>query len=266
MDNKSSTFRCINASLKCIYECIFLVSSSSACVGDMKYEMAIIWLKPFLIYFTLKFAVSWTMFGILLFEALDVLSQIVPVHLHSVLLVGELVHYSPEFSHLILVQITDPRRAFAPHLLQLRDQDLILLLQKSHFIYETGKPVVEMLHLRFLIGSVGFKLGVDGVGEPEVQSLGGESGHRRAPAHPRALAHVGWRRGGRAAVGHARGCAHRAAVLPAGVSGPKRRWSLSSEHPFVRRCVCSAGHCNPLVLGYSWSQRLLSRTTAPCPD
>ncbi len=266
MDIKSSTFRCINAPLKCIYECIFLISSSSVCVGDMKYEIAIIWLKPFLIYFRLKFAVSWTMFGILLFEALDVLSQIVPVHLHSVLLVGELVHYSPEFSHLILVQITDPGRAFAPHLLQLRDQDLILLLQKSHFIYETGKPVVEMLHLRFLIGSVGFKLGVDGVGEPEVQSLGGwvwASARSCAPSRPCSC---------RMETRRTRCCRTRARLCAPGCcTAGWCKWTEASlvallRTSFCRRCVCSVGHCNPLVLGYSWSQRLLSRTTAPCPD
>lgn len=183
----------------------------------------------------ISFCLFARLLDILLFEALDVLSQIVPVHLHSGLLVGELVHLSPQFSHLILVQITDPGRAFALHLVQLRDQNLILLLQKSHFFYVTGEPVVEMLHLRFLIGSVGFKLDVDGVGEPKIQCIGGESGQGRAGAHPRALAHVdGWRR---AAVGPAHGCAHWAAVLPTRVSGPSHRCSLPTEHPFIRRCA-----------------------------
>lgn len=110
---------------------------------------------------------------LLLSQPLDVVHQVVPVNVHPGLLVGQLIHLTPQVPHLILVQISDPGGAFAPQLLQLRQQDLVLLLQESHLLDVAGESVVERLHLCLLVGAVRDELGVYGVGQGKVQVLGG---------------------------------------------------------------------------------------------
>ena len=168
---------------------------------------------------------------LLLSQAVDVVRQVVPVHLHPGPLVGELVHLAPQLPHLVLVQIRHPGRAFAPQLLQLRQQDLVLLLQEAHLVDVAGEAVVERLHLRLLVGAVREEVAVDGVGQGEVQVLGGQPGHGRAAPEPLRLGRVNGRRGGEA-VGHPGG-AHRAGELAAGVA--PRRDPLSAEHLLVGR-------------------------------
>lgn len=167
---------------------------------------------------------------LLLSQPVDVVCQIVPVNFHPGLLVGELVHLAPQLPHLILVQISDAGRAFAPQLLQLRQQDLVLLLQETDFIYVAGEAVIERLHLSFLIGAVRYELAVYGVGQGEVQVLGGQPGHGRAAAEPLGLRCVDGRGGGEPER-YPRG-AHRDRVLTAGVAAPNRV-SIPSKHLFV---------------------------------
>lgn len=58
----------------------------------------------------------------------DVVGEVVPLHFHACLVVGELVHLSPQLPHLLLVQVAQAGRALALELLQLGQQDFILLL------------------------------------------------------------------------------------------------------------------------------------------
>lgn len=177
---------------------------------------------------------------LLLSQPLDVVHQVVPVDFHPGLLVGQLVHLTPQVPHLVLVQISDSGGAFAPQLLQLRQQDLVLLLQEAHLFDVAGEPVVERLHLRLLVGAVGDELGVDGVGQGEVQVLGGQTGHGGAAPEPLGLHRVDGGSGGEA-VRYPRG-AQRAGELTAGVVGPGDD-SVSPKHPLVRRMrSCSLRH------------------------
>lgn len=169
---------------------------------------------------------------LLLSQPLDVVHQVVAVNFHPGLLVGQLIYLTPQVTHLVLVQISDSGGAFAPQLLQLRQQDLVLLLQEAHLLDVTGEPVVERLHLRLLVGAVGDELGVYGVGQGEVQVLGRQTGHGRAAPEPLGLQRVDGRSGGEA-VRHPGG-AQRAGELTAGVARPGDD-SVSSEHPLVRR-------------------------------
>lgn len=132
---------------------------------------------------------------LLLSQPLDVVRQVVPVHLHARLLVGELVHLAPQLPHLVLVEISDAGGAFAPQLLQLRQQDLVLLLQEAHLLDVAGEAVVEGLHLGLLVGPVREELAVDGVVQGEVQALGGQPGHGGAAPEPLRLHCVNWARG-----------------------------------------------------------------------
>lgn len=167
---------------------------------------------------------------LLLSQPVGVVCQVVPVNFHPGLLVGELVHLAPQLPHLVLIQISDPGRAFAPQLLQLRQQDLVLLLQEADFIYVAGEAVIERLHLHFLIGAVRYELAVYGIGQGEVQVLGGQSGHGRAAAEPLGLRCVDVRSGGEPE--RYPGGAHRAGVLAAGVAAPDHA-SLTAKHLFV---------------------------------
>lgn len=140
------------------------------------------------------------------------------MNFHPGLLIGELVHLTPQLPHLVLVQISDPGRAFAPQLLQLRQQDLVLLLQEANLLDVAGEAVVERLHLRFLVGAVRDELAVYGVGQGEIQVLGGQPGHGCGAPEPLGLRCVDGRGGGEP-VGHPGG-AHRAGELAVGVAGP----------------------------------------------
>lgn len=164
---------------------------------------------------------------LLLSQPLDVVRQVIPVDLHPGLLVGEQVHLTPQLPHLVLVQISDPGRAFAPQLLQLRQQDLVLLLQEANLLDVAGEAVVERLHLRLLVGAVRDELAVYGVGQREVQVLGGQPGHGCAAPEPLGLRCVDVRAGGET-VGYPGG-AHWAGQLAAGVAGPGHD-SLPAEH------------------------------------
>lgn len=168
---------------------------------------------------------------LLLSQPLYVVHQVVPVDVHAGLLVGQLIHLTPQVPHLVLVQISDPGGAFAPQLLQLRQQDLVLLLQEAHLFDVAGESVVERLHLRLFVGAVGDELGVYGVGQGEVQVLGGQTGHGSAAPEPLGLHCIDAGSGGEA-VGYPR--AHRAGELTAGVARPGDD-SVSPEHPLVRR-------------------------------
>lgn len=176
---------------------------------------------------------------LLLSQPLDVVHQVVPVNFHPGLLVGQLIHLTPQVPHLVLVQISDSGGAFAPQLLQLRQQDLVLLLQKAHLFDVAGESVVERLHLRLLVGAVGDELGVYGVGQGEVQVLRSQTGHGSAAPEPLGLHCIDGRSGGEA-VRYPRG-AQRAGELTAGVARP-RDDSVSPKHPLVRRM-------------WSWSMR-----------
>lgn len=169
---------------------------------------------------------------LLLSQPLDVVHQVVPVNVHAGLLVGQLVHLTPQVPHLILVQISHPGGAFAPQLLQLRQQDLVLLLQESHLFDVAGESVVERLHLRLLVGAVRDELGVYGIGQGKVQVLGGQTGHGSGAPEPLGLHCIDGRSGGEA-VRDPRS-AQRAGELAAGVVGPGHK-PVSPKHPLVRR-------------------------------
>ena len=169
---------------------------------------------------------------LLVSQPLGVVHQVVPVNFHPGLLVGQLIHLTPQLPHLVLVQISHPGGAFAAQLLQLRQQDLVLLLQEAHLFDVAGESVVERLHLRLLVGAVGDELGVYGVGQGEVQVLGGQARHGSAAAEPLGLRCIDGRRGGEA-VGYPGG-AQRAGELTAGVARPGDD-SVSTKHPLVRR-------------------------------
>jgi len=62
---------------------------------------------------------------------------------HACFLRDELVDLSPQVTHLLLVQIRDAGRSLTPQLLQLRAQDLVLLLQETHLLDVTGEAVVQ---------------------------------------------------------------------------------------------------------------------------
>lgn len=175
-------------------------------------------------------------------EPLDVIPQVVPVHLDLGFLVGQLVHLPPELAHLVLVQVSDAGLPLPPQLLELRHQNLVLLFQIAHLVDVAGEPVVEVLHLRLLVGPVGFELRVDGIREGEVHVVGGETEHRRAAAVADRLGGVDARGSGGDAVGCPRGT-HRAGVLAARVSGPSHPGTFPSEHPGVGRGRWLAGAC-----------------------
>lgn len=128
-------------------------------------------------------------------QPVDVLDQVITVNFYPGLVVGELVHLTSQLPHLVLVQISHPGRAFPPQLLQLRQQDLVLLLQEAHLLDVTGEAVVERLHLRFLVGAVRKELAVYGVGQGEVQVFGGQPGHGCAAPKPVRLRRVDGRGG-----------------------------------------------------------------------
>lgn len=177
---------------------------------------------------------------LLLSQPLDVVHQVVPVNLHPRLLVGQLIHLTPQVPHLVLVQISHSGRAFAPQLLQFRQEDLVLLLQEAHLLDVAGEPVVERLHLRLLVGAVRDELGVDGVGQGEVQVLRGQTGHGSAAPQPLGLHRIDGGSGGEA-VGYPRG-AQWAGELTAGVARPGDD-PVSPKHPLVRRMrICSMRH------------------------
>lgn len=193
---------------------------------------------------------------LLLSQPVDVVRQVIPVNLHAGLLVGELVHLAPQLPHLVLVQISHAGRALAPQLLQLRQQDLVLLLQEADLVDVVGEAVVERLHLRFLVGAVRDELAVYGVGQGEVQVLGGQPGHACAAAEPLGLRCVDVRRGGET-EGYPGG-AHRAGELAAGVAGPGRD-SLPAKHLLVRRMWSWSVRHLASISSHSSSVLLLSR-------
>ena len=107
--------------------------------------------------------------NILCFESFDVFCHVVTVDFHSGSLRGQLVNLPPQFTHLLLVQVSYARSAFPPQMFQLPGQYLILLLEEAHFIDVIGEAVVQVLHLRLLIRAIGLELGVDGVGQGKIQ-------------------------------------------------------------------------------------------------
>ena len=194
---------------------------------------------------------------LLLSQPVDVFRQVVPVNLHPGLLVGELVHLAPQLPHLVLVQISDPGRAFAPQLLQLRQQDLVLLLQEADLLDVAGEAVVERLHLHLLVGAVRHELAVYGVGQGEVQVLGGQPGHGRGAPEPLRLRRVHGGSEGDTVGGP--GGAHRDGELAAGVAAPGGD-SLPAEHlPVGGTWSCSVRH-----LFLAASQTIAQ--CCPCPD
>lgn len=167
---------------------------------------------------------------LLLSQPLYVVCQVIPVHLHPSLIVAQLIHLTPQLPHLVLIQISDPGRAFSPKLLQLSQQDLVLLLQEAHLFDIAGETVVERLHLHLLIGAVRHEFAVDGVGQGEVQVFRGQPGHGCAAPQPLGLGRVYVRRGGEPEGDP--GGAHRAGELAAGVAAPDGG-SIPAEHLLV---------------------------------
>lgn len=168
---------------------------------------------------------------LLLSQPVDVVRQVIPVNFHAGLFVGELVHLASQLPHLVLVKISDPGRPFAPQLLQLRQQDLILLLQEANLLDVVGEAVIEGLHLRLLVGAVRDEFGVYGVRQGEVQVLGCQPGHGCTAPEPLGLRRV-YGRGGGEPEGNPGG-AHRDRKLAARVAGPYGGF-LPAEHLSVR--------------------------------
>lgn len=119
------------------------------------------------------------------FELVQVVGQVVPLHLDARPLIGQDLHLPPQLAHLLLVQVGDARRLAAAQPLHLHRQRLVLLLQEADLLDVAGEAVVQVLQLRLLVGPRGQELLVEGVRQAEVQGLAhagvgaGDGGPRR---------------------------------------------------------------------------------------
>lgn len=105
------------------------------------------------------------------FQLVQVIGQVVPLHLDARPLIGEELHLPPQVVHLLLVHVGDARGLATPQALHLHRQHLVLLLQEAHLLDVAGKAVVQVLQLGLLVGPGGQELLVEGVGQAEVQCL-----------------------------------------------------------------------------------------------
>lgn len=136
-------------------------------------------------------------------EFLQVVSQVVSLHLDPGTLVGHSLNLPPQLPHLLLVHLGHAAGPLAvPHLLDLYRQRRVLLLQEAHLLDVAGKAVVEVLQLSLLVGPCVEEVLVHGVSQVEVEFLARVGAHgaggtqaRSAGARGHAEAGVGWEAG-----------------------------------------------------------------------
>lgn len=175
----------------------------------------------------------------------DVVGEVVPLHFHACLVVGELVHLPAQLPHLLLVEVAQARRALALELLQLGHQDLVLLFQEPHLVDVVGEAVVELLQLHLLVGAVCLELRVDGIGQGEVHGVVEPHGRHAAPQpHRRRLGGVhAAGRGGHVPGGAGpQGAAQRVAAAGGDVAGAGARAAAPAEHATVRGVLGAEAH------------------------
>lgn len=175
----------------------------------------------------------------------DVVGEVVPLHFHACLVVGELVHLPAQLPHLLLVEVAQAGRALALELLQLGQQDLVLLLQEAHLVDVVGEAVVELLQLHLLVGAVRLELRVDGVGQGEVHGVVEPHGRHAAPQpHRRRLGGVHAAGRGRHVPGGAgpQGAAQRVAAAGGDVAGAGAGAAAPAEHAAVRGVLGADAH------------------------
>lgn len=175
----------------------------------------------------------------------DVVGEVVPLHFHACLVVGELVHLPAQLPHLLLVEVAQAGRALALELLQLGQQDLVLLLQEAHLVDVVGEAVVELLQLHLLVGAVRLELRVDGVGQREVHGVVEPHGRHAAPQpHRRRLGGVhAAGRGGHVPGGAGpQGAAQRVAAAGGDVAGAGAGAAAPAEHAAVRGVLGADAH------------------------
>lgn len=175
----------------------------------------------------------------------DVVGEVVPLHFHPCLIVGELVHLSPQLPHLLLVEVAQAGRALALELLQLGQQDLVLLLQKAHLVDVVGEAVIKLLQLNLLVGAVRLELRVDGVGQGEVHGVVEPHGRHAAPQpHRRRLGgvHAAGRGGHVPGAAGPQGAAQRVPAAGRDVPGAGAGAAAPAEHPPVRGVFRADAH------------------------
>lgn len=105
------------------------------------------------------------------FQLVQVIGEIVPLHLDVRPLIGQDLHLPPQVVHLLLVHVGDARGLASSQALHLHRQRLVLLLQEADLLNVAGKPVIEVLQFGLLVSPCGQKLLVEGVGQAEVKRL-----------------------------------------------------------------------------------------------
>uniref|UniRef100_A0A8C2TQT9 Aspartyl aminopeptidase n=1 Tax=Coturnix japonica TaxID=93934 RepID=A0A8C2TQT9_COTJA len=108
-----------------------------------------------------------------LLELLQVVQQVVTLHLHACPLPGERVNLAPQLPQLLLVHLGHPGGLLAPQAIHLGHHQRVLLLQEAHLLNVVGEAVVELLQLHLLVGAGLEELLVHGIGQAEVQQLAG---------------------------------------------------------------------------------------------
>ncbi|CAO2625075.1 hypothetical protein LEMLEM_LOCUS18690, partial [Lemmus lemmus] len=117
-------------------------------------------------------------------EPLQVINQVVTLHVDSGALVGEHLHLAPQLTHLLLVELGDASRLAALEPIDLGGERGVLLLQEAHFLDVVGEAVIELLQLHLLVGACGQELLVHRVGQREVQQLASAVGWRAGGPQP----------------------------------------------------------------------------------
>lgn len=196
----------------------------------------------------------------------DVVGEVVPLHFHSCLVVGELVHLSPQLPHLLLIKVAQAGRALAFELLQLGQQDLVLLLQKAHLVDVVGEAVIKLLQLNLLVGAVRLELRVDGVGQREVHGVVEPHGRHAAPQpHRRRLGgvHAAGRGGHVPGAAGPQGAAQRVPAAGRDVAGAGAGAAAPAEHAPVRGVFRADAHSDG---GAGFVIREQSGTTRACGE
>lgn len=114
-----------------------------------------------------------------LLEQGQIFSHVISFHLDLIALLHHEIDLSPQLPHLLLAQLAGTVRValllFALVLVELLGEHCVLLLQVTHFLYETCKAVIQLLQLLLLIASHTEELLVDAISQGEVHFVIGEA-------------------------------------------------------------------------------------------